>query len=322
MAPPPEPGPSASAYGGPNWTPRAHTLREEIGRLWASCGVASEWTPLRSVLLHRPGEELAGIEDPDAHLMLAPPDPGRVRAEHDGVADAYRKAGVEVHYVDPPVTPPPNQMFCADLLFLTPEGAIVGRPASTVRAGEERWIARRLADLGVPILRTVSGDGVFEGADAQWIRSDLVLLGMGLRTNREGADQVASALEAQGVRAIRVDLPHGAMHLMGQVRIVDRDLAFVQEGRTPWSAVTALAEAGYEVAFFPSAEEIVDGMAHNFVVLGPRRILMPAGNPVSREAFESRGLECVEVEVESVCRAAGAIGCLTGVLARAEEREG
>ena len=48
-------------------------------------------------------------------------------------------------------------MFVADLMFMTPEGAILGRPASTVRAGEERLVARRLAELGVPILRVVRG---------------------------------------------------------------------------------------------------------------------------------------------------------------------
>jgi len=44
-------------------------------------------------------------------------------------------------------------MFVSDLMFMTPEGAVLARPASTVRAGEERWVARRLAELGVPILK-------------------------------------------------------------------------------------------------------------------------------------------------------------------------
>ena len=90
-------------------------------------------------------------------------------AQHDDLADAYRANGVQVVYVDPGHLPPPNQMFCADLFVMTPSGAIVGRPASTVRAGEERWIARRLADCGVPILRSVGGRGTFEGADLCWL---------------------------------------------------------------------------------------------------------------------------------------------------------
>ena len=85
------------------------------------------------------------------------------------MAQAYRNADVQVYYLDPgePVTP--NSIFCADLFFMTPQGAILARPASTVRAGEERLVARRLAALDVPILMSVHGDGVFEGADAMWI---------------------------------------------------------------------------------------------------------------------------------------------------------
>lgn len=310
------PDASAAAYGGKNWSPRTASLREEVGVVWRECGLASEWEPLRAVLLHRPGAELDVVTDPDASLMLAPLDPAAVRAQHDELAEAYRSAGVSVHYVEPAETPPPNQMFCADVLFMTPEGAVLGRPASTVRAGEERWIAARLARMGIPILRTIRGHGVFEGADALWLSPHRVMVGRGLRTNAEGAVQVAATLEEQGVSTVEVEVPHAAMHLMGQIRIVDRDLAFVRRDRTSRRAVEALEEEGYRVAFFASEEEIRDGMANNFVVLGPRRVLLPAGNPVSMAALEAEGVECVEVPVGAITRAAGAIGCLTGVLAR------
>jgi arginine deiminase len=307
---------AAAAYGGSQWTPRLTTHREEIGTLWSAYGVANEWEPLRAVLLHRPGAELAQVDDPDASLMLEVPDAARAAGQHEGMAEAYRRQGVEVHHVDPIETPSPNQMFVADLMLMTPEGAIVARPASSVRAGEERWVARRLADLGVPILRTLSGNATFEGADAIWLGAERVLIGRGLRTNPEGARQVAEALASVGAEAVQVDLPHGAMHMMGQVRIVDRDLALIQRGRTPWSAVHALRDHGYEVYFFPDEEEIRDGFAHNFVTLGPRRILMPAGNPRSQEFYEVLGIGCVTVQVDELAKAAGAIGCLSGVLSR------
>jgi arginine deiminase len=281
-----------SAYGGAGWEPRTRSLRDEIGTLWGRCGIASEWSPLRAVLLHRPGPEIEALDDPGEALMLAPLEPAAVREQHDGMAEAYRAAGVTVHYVDPAEVPPPNQMFCADLMMMTPSGAIVGRPASPVRAGEERWVARRLGDLGIPILRTVAGSGVFEGADALWVDEETVLLGRGLRTNEEGAAQVEATLAELGVRTVLADLPHASMHLMGEIRIVDRDLAFVRKGGCPWRAVQALQAAGFEICFLPSGEEARRGMADNFVVLGPRRVLMPAGNPRSQAAYEAEGAGC------------------------------
>ncbi len=125
----------ASAYGGPGWSGRTRPHSAEIGDIWADCGVGDEWSTLRAVLLHRPGPELVSANDPDAVQMLAPIDLGKAQAEHDAIAQAYRDQGVAIHLVAPDGPPPPNQMFVADLMFMTPEGAVLGRPASTVRAG-------------------------------------------------------------------------------------------------------------------------------------------------------------------------------------------
>lgn len=207
-------------------------------------------------------------------------------------------------------------MFCADLFVMTPSGAIVGRPASTVRAGEERWIARRLADRGVPILRSVGGTGTFEGADLCWLAPGAAMIGRGLRTNTEGAAQVAATLAEIGVETLVVDLPHTSMHLMGEVRFADRDLAFARPGRIPWTALEALRRHGYEVRFFPDDHEMVRGFGHNFVTLGPRRVLMPEGCPLLRAAYEDAGVECVAVELGEIHKCAGGIGCLSGVVTR------
>jgi len=305
-----------AAYGGAGWQPRAGTLIDEIGSTWCACGSSSEYLPLRSVLLHRPGPEIEEVADPDTALMLERPDPGRARAEHDAIASAYRRLGVSVHYVEPPLRPPPNQMFVADLFFMTPEGAIVGRPASAARAGEERWAARRLADLGVPILATVRGGGTFEGADAAWLDPRTVLIARGLRTNDEGARQVASALAGLGVTTAVTELPVGTMHLMGQLRVVDRDLAFVWPRRISHRAIEVLGKGGFRVVPFPDEEEARTSFAHNFVTVAPRAVLMPAGCPNSQRAYEEAGIRCETVEIDAILKAAGGIGCLTGIVGR------
>ena len=307
---------SMSAYGGRGWSPRRSSMREEIGDIWGRCGIADEWSPLKAVLLHRPGTELENGSHPNEVQMLAKPDPQTAARQHDDLVRAYQHAGVHVRHVDPSEPVTPNQMFVADLMLMTPEGAIVARPASTVRAGEERWVARKLADLGIPILRTVSGRGVFEGADAAWIDARTVLLGVGLRTNAEGARQVSAALADIGVTVIETNLPHGSMHLMGILRFVDRNLALAWPRRLAGPALESLKDRGMDVIFIPDEEEARCGFALNFVTLAPRQILMPAGNPATRFFYESLGIVCREVQVDELAKAAGAVGCLTGVLER------
>jgi arginine deiminase len=306
-----------AAYGGEAWSGRTDSHREEIGRIWAPCGVSSEWAPLGAVLLHRPGGELASVKDPDGAQMLAPIDVGRAAAQHDALADAYRGMGVEVTLIEPEGLPPPNLLFVADLMFMTPEGVILGRPASTVRAGEERFVAKRLAGLGIPILRCLRGHGIFECADAAWLDSSTVLVAQGLRTNREGAGQVTAALKELGIDVIPTTLLPGAMHLMGQLRIVDRDLAVVWRERMSQATLEILKNHGFRIVVAPDQEEAARGMAMNFVSLGPRSVLMPGGNPATRAALVKAGIECRTVAVDEIAKAAGAVGCMTGILRRA-----
>jgi len=310
---------NAAAYGGSGWSPRTASHAEELGRQWAACGIENEWSPLRAVLLHRPGPELA-VEDVNGAQLLARPEHARALAQHDALAAAYRAAGVTVHYVEPAPSnsqpPSPNQIFCADLFAMTPEGAILGRPASTVRAGEERWVARRLADLGVPILATLTGHAVFEGADLLWLDRRTALIARGLRTNQAAIEQVGALLGRMGTTLLPVDLPFGAMHLMGLLRIFDGDLAAAWPRRTPFAAVETLRAAGYRVHFLPEEASQSQNVAFNCVTLGPRRILMVAGYAETQDFLAGLGLTVTAIEADELAKAAGAIGCLSGIVAR------
>ena len=307
----------SAAYGGDKWSPRTDTHRDEIGSVWSACGIDSEWRPLKAVLLHCPGEELhSSRDDHEAVQMLAPVDLGRAREEHQAMADTYRALNVDVHDVAPRQPCPPNLMFCADLFVMTPEGAILARPASTVRAGEEREVARRLADLGIPILKTLSGEAVFEGADLMWIDARTAIVGRGLRTNDAAIAQLQALLAELGVELVAVDSPFGIMHFMSLLRIVDRDLAICWPRRTPYHCVRLLEAHGYEVRFPPFVDDAQSYRGINFVTLGPRRILMVDGLPEVRGWFEKMGVECLVTPTDELTLAAGNVGCLTGVLRR------
>ncbi|MHA1925300.1 MAG: dimethylarginine dimethylaminohydrolase family protein [Candidatus Thorarchaeota archaeon] len=306
----------ASPYGGEGWSPREKSLKEEIGTIWSSCGVNNEWTRLKKVLLHCPGIELTGISDPDKVQMIEIPFIQLITKQHDSMAEAFRNAGVTVSYVEPSAKPPPNLMFVADLLFTTPEGAILSRPASSIRAGEERYVAEQLTKLGIPILRSIRGKGTFEGADAAWLNPDTVMIGVGFRTNKVGASQVSSLLKEMGVGSIVTELPPGSMHLMGNLRIADKDLAICRPNRGSDATQVALRENGFSLHFAPDEVEISVGLSMNFVTLGPRKILTADGNPKTQAFYEDLGLECYRIDISEVTKAAGGIGCLTGILER------
>jgi N-dimethylarginine dimethylaminohydrolase len=318
-APKPDPGADSfgtAAYGGEAWSPRTASHAADIGVHWAHCGIATEWGRLTKVLLSPPGPALAAAgNDADANQLLAPVDLARAAEEHAAMADAYRAEGVTVLEVEPSATHP-NQMFCADLFVMTPEGAILARPASTVRAGEEVAVAACLAAARVPILMTLRGEATFEGADLMWLDASTAIIGRGLRTNEAAIRQISGLLGEMGVETIAVDMPFGTMHLMGMLRILDRDLVIAWPRRTPHAAVMALRARGYRVAFLPALGEAEQNKALNVVTLGPRRILMPGGNPAARAFYEGLGVTVIETPMDELKKAAGAVGCLTGIVAR------
>jgi N-dimethylarginine dimethylaminohydrolase len=306
-----------AAYGGTKWSPRTDSMREDMPSWWGDWGSSSECGRLHAVLLKRPGEELDNITDFDAVQMRSDLNPDVARAQHDAMADAYEAQGVRVYYVENGRMDKPNSFFLRDLMLMTPEGAIITRPASTVRAGEERFVAEALGRLGVPILMSVHGNGTFEGADVMWVNQDLCFLAEGLRTNTEGANQVERMLREIGVKdVVRVALPWGAMHLDGLLNFLDGDLAVAWPRRTPYPVVKTLKERGFRVIEVVDDREAHEQLPMNFVALAPGKVLMPSGGDRMREIYEQHGVECVEVDVSELIKAGGGIHCMSGFLKR------
>lgn len=311
---------AAASFGGPGWQVRSASHAEDVadGCRWAPYRVSSEVTRLEAVLLAWPGLELDVGDDPDAHLMLGRVNVARIQRQARTIADYYRGHGVRVHFHRPAQRPPPNYVFMRDLFMMTPEGAVLGRPAGVQRAGEERWAAEALALAGVPILRTMRGGATFEGADALWVSPRRVLLGTGVRTNTQAARQLDSVLAELGVELECVPLPRtGVQHLLGVVNLIDQDLAAINGAKADPTLLARLEALGIQAVVIPPGEELLDRRSNNFVTMAPRWIIMPAGCPATRAQLEARGVRCDELEVGEYVKAAGALGCLTGVLSRA-----
>lgn len=308
----------AATWGGPGlrWRHDSHAEELAAGEVWRRCGVCSEVAPLREVLLHWPGEELAFDDDPNRHLMLGHIDLETIRRQTEAIATFYEMHGVVVHLHRPSRPPPPNMLFMRDLFFMTPLGAIIARPASAQRAGETRFATAALAGLGIPILYTVRGRGWFEGADALWLNGRTVVVGVGHRTNDEGAESVAHVLAESGVETLKVPLAPPGQHLLGNVVLVDNDLAIVDRQRASDELLAVLRDYGFRLVLLSPGEELRERRGMNFVTLAPGKIVMPAGCPEIRRRLEEEGVEVHALDVSQYLVGGGGLACLTGIVAR------
>ena len=293
---------------------------KQMPAVWGDWGCSSEIGKLRAVLLHRPGPEIDNITDPSAVLFAARMDPERARQQHDAMADLYRDNGVAVYYIENMPLDKPNGMFVRDLVAMTPEGAILARPGTMVRRGEERYAAEALARIGVPILRTIAGTGTFEGADLMWANRDLAFVSLSRRTNAEGNRQVRAELERMGVgEVVSVQVPWSEAHPDGMMAILDRNLAVVYSTQVPYIVVEALRRHGFRILEVTSEREVRYGVALNFVALEPGRIILPKGeNHSTVRMMEKAGVEVIQIEIDELMKGAGAIHCMTAFLKRDE----
>ncbi len=303
-----------STYGGAGFRPRAASHVEEVGDVWSACGADSEVGTLRRVLLARPPRTLDAVTEPDAWLMLGRPDRDALRAASERLAATFRGLGVQVDWIDAPEAPP-NLLFARDLFAMTPEGAVLARMGAAVRAGEERACAAALASLGVPLLATPRGTETLEGADALWL-GEVVVIGVGLRTNAAGAARLAGVLRDQGVDSVAVAMPAaGAQHLLGVVTPLDGRRVLLREARATDAIRGVVADLGLDPLPLPETPELVVGRGANLVAVRPGVVVMPEA-PQLQARLEALGLTCHPVDMGPYLVAAGGVACATGVVQR------
>ena len=287
-----------------------------MNEYWGDWGVSSEVDTLKAVLIRRPGKEVEDF-DPDAvRFSDEPLDVELMRKQHDNVAQVYKDFGAKVYYVEEQREDRPNAVFCRDLMFMTPEGAILTRPGMAARRGEERYVAQALAKYGVPILKTVAGDGMFEGANAMWVDRHTCVVSTGVRCNRSGYEQVKHEMERMGVEVYHMQQPYSNIHIDGLMNPISHDKVLIHASQVPYDIIDMLKKKGYEILEAPSQSEVRERFACNFVALEPNHIVIAEGPVRTIELLEKHGVKVETVDVSEITKGKGSLHCITAFLKR------
>lgn len=300
------------------------------GRRW---GVYNDVGTIRTVLMRRPGDELKIITadkyDPAIDALIdreeqwyfrsdRAPDLEAMQAEHDALVKIFTDHGVEV--VMPEGGPrDPNSMFTRDMGMVVQGGIIVSRMATVGRAfgtgrrGEELYLTRKLAEIGMPILHTIHGDGLMEGGSFCYLTEKVAAIALSKRGNESAARQVRNVLEVQGVELLEVPLVGYSMHLDGAIVMLDFDKAIVNIERLPYWFLEKLEALGIEAI---PADYRDSRLAVNCIALRPGKVVMDELAPWSIERVLSRGIEVVTTPYKECRKHGGGIHCSTLPLIR------
>ena len=136
-------------------------------------------------------------------VSLGTPNFDMVLAQHTQYCDALRQCGLELTTLEPDLRYP-DSTFVEDAAILTPHAAILTRPGAASREGEVAAI-RPAIDSFYSRLLTIDAPGTVDGGDI-CEAEDHFFIGVSLRTNEEGARQLAALLGAHGYTASTIDI--------------------------------------------------------------------------------------------------------------------
>jgi N-dimethylarginine dimethylaminohydrolase len=310
-------------------------FRLDLEASWgAAWGAADETSPLRRVVVRRPGSEYEVIDparwDPDVGALVdpdgmwywtdeRPPDITVLQAEHDGLVATLRAQGVEVDVLESLGPPFIKSTYMRDPFVMIPGGAIVGRMAVRMRRGEERRATQLLGGLGIPILGTITGTGTLEGGSFMKLAPGSAALGTSVRCNEEGARQLATLLALQGIELLVVPLPGYTVHLDVHFAMVDEAMALVDVVGLPYTFMDDLRRRGFELIEADHGER---PWALNLLCLGPRRVLTAEGAPRTAQRLADHGVEVLTIPYGFIHQNGGGIHCSTNELLRDYEPGG
>lgn len=304
----------------------AEMLEKVWGRRW---GINNDVGRLRTVLVSRPGREWdvmmsGGAYVEKARAWIGPemswywadrdrPNLELAQAQHDGLVAALEAEGVEVVHLQSPLPHLTKSIFTRDPALITKGGAIIGRFGIDYRRGEELPFTRTLASLGMPILHTIHGTGLMEGGSFAWLNPETAVVGIGHRSEMEGARQLGEVLKTQGVELYLIDNLGYGLHIDGAFVMVDVDLALAFSFELPWRFLEKLKELGIRTV---EADPRDGPFGVNCLAVSPGRVIMAAHAERTAARLDKAGVEVILVAYSEIHKSGGGVHCSTLPLAR------
>lgn len=310
-------------------------LKANWGEEW---GIKSAFGKIRKIMAYEPGnEQKDSLISEDYQLFNLPEGPtdlDKLQEEHRSLVAALKAEGIEVIYLDPkePLIgtygiPLRSVPYTRETIMVR-GGAIIERPVPAYKKGLEVFHAKRLMELGCPILHTIHGKGAFEASNMVWIDDTSVILSVGLRGNMEGLHQVEQILRGLGVEDIHIAHLPGYLHTRehqvgGSSGIFHLDMAFgmayykigvLWPGGVGYDTILWLENKGVDI--IEVSDEELNTCAPNLLPIAPKKVIVSAFNLRMTDELRKRGIEIIELDLSEFAKGGGGPTCLTLPLIR------
>jgi dimethylargininase len=246
-------------------------------------------------IVRRPGKSV--VRGERANRDGADPSFDGVLAEHHAYVQALEAAGLTVETL-PPLEAFPDSIFVEDPALVFSEAAILLRPGAASRESEPASLEPALRS-SFDIVLSIE-EGAVDGGDVL-VTPAGVFVGMSGRTDRRGAEALATILQRLGRTAVVVDPPRGTLHLKTASSLVDEETLLV----TP-----ALSDSGLFDGFRKLVVHEHELGATNILRLNDT-VLAGAHYPRTIEQLIGHGLDVKALPVTEIGKIDAGLSCMS-----------
>jgi N-dimethylarginine dimethylaminohydrolase len=235
------------------------------------------------------------------------------RRQYQEMVDAYRSAGVRVHFLaaEPHL---PYQVFARDSSVMTPWGAVIMQLQKPYRRGEYAACLRFYLDSGIPLYDLITAGNV-EGGDFMVLQPGVAACGYsGERSIEPAVRQLQGWFEAEGWELHTYAFDPHFLHLDVQMGMIAEGLAVVCVEAVEPELLEWLQSKRIRVISIPYGDAMQLGS--NVVALGGERVLVPASSKNLIAACRAEGLTVYSPDVSMIGHGGGAVHCMCQALKR------
>lgn len=283
-------------------------------------GINNDYAPLKDVLLGVPeyfqwveaGPLIARTLN-NAHMTGIKFDLQTAMAQHAEMVSIYESNGVKCHYLKPdPVLH--RNFFARDSSAMTPWGALICHMQLKVRRADYVTAIEFYQSNDIPIWQYATA-GHFEGGDFVILEPGKVLIGYcGERSEKEGSEQVADFVRAQGWEAITAPISREFVHMDGLVvPLAEKLLVACIDALEPW-VVKQLRTWGFDFVDVPYRE--AKDLGVNLVALGNNKVLSMKGATDLNNKMRALGFDVYDPDMSMFTLGGGGVHCLCQALSR------
>lgn len=228
------------------------------------------------------------------------PDYDKTIKQHQAYCEALKLCGLALTHLDADPAHP-DSTFVEDVAILTKHGAILTLPGAESRAGEVENIKNAVLKF-YPECTEISSPGTLDGGDI-CEAGDHFIIGISLRTNLAGANQLASWLATHGYTSDFVDICEvpGILHLKSGISYI---------GDNRMVVIDALAKHPAFERFELIRVEAEEDYAANCVRVN-EHVLMASGFPLLQNTLENLGYLIIALDMSEYQKMDGGLSCLS-----------